>query len=278
MCAMAARFANEPGARRRGCRSASAMGGTLPVARPRSSAARIGFDPQAVRAGALLNGLVLAHAASAAAQTKRAHDLRGHGEACDELVDIRLRRNRAVHVGHGFSVELRTARGYARHRARAAPCSPAACDSPVRSAWSVGGPMFLQSAARGRVRLRRSGPALHRLRHGLRAAALRAHASRAGGGLGRARKGRLRLGSDSLGRGSPRREDTRPSPLDGAAAFRHDGDRGDDERDSRGARVHGAFADPQVWRRLSRPLRPRAARCRGVRRISKRAQRHPGRR
>ena len=54
------------------------------------------------------------------------------------------------------------------------------CDSPVRSGWSARLADVRASFGRGRLRVRRIGPALHRLRDGLGAAALRAHASRTG--------------------------------------------------------------------------------------------------
>ena len=162
----------------------SLIGGTLPERRACVSAATIGSTRRPCAARALLDRFVLAHAAAAAAQAERAAAPRRRSGSCgDQLVDVRLRGDLDSIWGMRFSMRAfeacRTARGVCRPSSieRALGVLAGGCDSPVRSGWSVGGADVRAGSAQRRVRVRRSRPALHRLRHGLRPAALRAHAS-----------------------------------------------------------------------------------------------------
>ena len=63
------------------------------------------LDAQAVRAGAVFDGFVGAHAAAAAAQTERLHDVGSDRELRDQLFDVRPGCDFELRVGHGFSIE-----------------------------------------------------------------------------------------------------------------------------------------------------------------------------
>ena len=155
-CAIVARPLNAPGARRAGCRSSSAIGGTRPRGGALVERRNDRLDAQAVRARALLDRLVLAHAASAAAQAEGAHDLGGdrqlarparrYSSAGDDL---------DVNAGMASSFNLRTARGYApAMRSARRACSPAAAIRRCARGGASAAPMFVQAAAARRVRLR----------------------------------------------------------------------------------------------------------------------------
>ncbi len=110
------------------------------------------LDSQSVSARALFDRLVLTYAASAAAQPERAHHVGGErkGAATSSSIFVCASDLGQFICGHGFSKSepaKAVASGMQIERARAVLAG--GCDSPVRSAWSVGGPMFVQSAARG---------------------------------------------------------------------------------------------------------------------------------
>ena len=117
-------------------------------------------------------------------------------------------------------------------------CSPAAA---IRRSLGLGRrrPDVRASVGARRLCVRRSRTALHRLRHGLRPAALRPHASGADDRARRARRCTASCGARRI-REEIRlgRTHSRALAVDGAHALRDDRNRSDDERDSRRARLH----------------------------------------
>ncbi len=133
------------------------------------------------------------------------------------------------------------------------------CDSPVRSAWGVGGPMFVQAAAEGAYAYDEAGRRCidYIMAYG---PLLFGHTHPALTGVRPARISRFRLGLDAFGRGASRAAYSRAPAFDGTDALCHQRNRSDDERGSCRPCLYEAHARAQVCRQLPRTLRSRTGR------------------
>src|SRR5579871_5168394 len=147
VCAIRARPENSPGARRAGLRSASAIRGTEPVRRAASRAATIGstWSPCARAPCSTVSYLLTPqplHPSPNAFITSAANGKRA-------TRSLMLVCGAISPAFGGMASPLNLERRGGMQLARASDILAGGCDSPVRSAWGVGGPMFLQASARG---------------------------------------------------------------------------------------------------------------------------------
>ena len=176
------------------------------------------------------------------------------------------------------SLNLRTrARVCKRSIDRALDVLAGGCDSPVRSGWGAGLPMFVQARPAAPTPTTKPGAATSTTSWPTGRCSSATRIRRWYEGSTRSPR-RLRLGHDASARDSSRRTHSRAPAFDGAHALRHDRHRGDDERDSRRARLYRTRSRAQVCRQLPRALRPRADRRRRVGRQRQRRQRNSARR